>query len=81
MNDTAETRSADALDDQDLGAVNGGVSAASIMTSLFRVASAVVPAAIQAAQSKGMEARAQGIVSGSPDPSQGIASVPSGQDR
>lgn len=81
MNDTAETRPADALDDQDLEAVNGGVSAASIMTSLFRIASAVVPAAIQEVQAKGMAARAQGIVSAPPDPSQGIASVLSGQDR
>lgn len=81
MTDNAETRAADALDDQDLEAVNGGVSASSIMTTVFRIASAVVPAAIQSAQSKGMEPRAQGIVSASPDPSQGIASGLTGQDR
>ncbi|MGO4405980.1 hypothetical protein AB4Z10_17160 [Bosea sp. RAF48] len=66
MTDNAETRPADALDDQDLEAVNGGVSYESIVSTLFRVATAVVPAAIQSAQSKGMEAGAPGIVSSLP---------------
>jgi hypothetical protein len=76
MTDKAETRPADALDDQDLEAVHGGISGSEILQTVFRVATAVVPAALQAVQAKGFEPLAQqGIVSAPPQTSQGINSV------
>lgn len=76
MTDKTEARPADALDDQDLEAVHGGISGSEILQTVVRVATAVVPAALQAVQAKGFEPGAQqGIVSASPQLSQGINSV------
>ncbi len=57
MTDKTEARPADALDDQDLEAVHGGISGSEILQTVVRVATAVVPAALQAVASSPVPSR------------------------
>lgn len=76
MTDKTEACSAGVLDDQDLEAVNGGISGSEILQAVFRVAAAVVPVPLQAVPGKGFESIVQqGICTASPVSSQGINSA------